>query len=68
MKATKWALATSQEVLIHRSAWNRNSAKFGFRILHRSPSKRREGGFLGPPRRMSEIYMLWWCIKIPARE
>jgi hypothetical protein len=60
------------------TAWNRfsanfafkkgHSAKFGCRILHRSRSERREDGFLGPPRRVSEIYMLWWCIKIPARE
>jgi hypothetical protein len=45
-----------------------NSAKFICRIVHRSPSERREDGFLGPPRHVSEIYILWWCIKMQAEE
>jgi hypothetical protein len=36
-----------------------NSRKFGCRILHRSPSERRECGFLGPSRRVAEVYILW---------
>ena len=54
--------------LIHRSAWKWNSPKFICRIAHRSPSERREDGFLGPPRHVSEIYILWWCMKMQAEE
>jgi hypothetical protein len=31
--------------LIHPSAWKKNSQKFTCRIVHRSPSERREDGF-----------------------
>jgi hypothetical protein len=31
--------------IIHRSAWKGCSAKFGCRIMHRSPSEDRENGF-----------------------
>jgi hypothetical protein len=46
-------------VLIHRSTWKGNSQKFACRILHRSPSRSREGGFWGHLRPVYEAYMLW---------
>jgi hypothetical protein len=50
--------------LIHRSAWNKNSRKFRFRIVHRSPSERREDGFCGPSSAPRGDYMLWCWMDI----
>jgi hypothetical protein len=36
---------TGMAVLIHPSAWNRNSRKFVCRILHRSPPEEGDDGF-----------------------
>jgi hypothetical protein len=54
--------------LIHRSAWKGNFRKFACRILHRSPSGSREGGFWSHLRHVCEAYMLCCCIKIRRHE
>jgi hypothetical protein len=54
--------------LIHPIAWKANSRKFICTIVHKTPSQRREGGFLGHSCSVGEVYMLWWCIKIRKRE
>jgi hypothetical protein len=51
--------------LIHPSAWNMNSPKFIYRIVHRSPSQRREDGFQRARRRRRGDYIL--CMRIIMR-
>ena len=54
--------------LIHWGAWKVNSRKFICRIVHRTPSPRRENTFLGHSGSLGGNYMLLWCIKIRGRE
>ena len=54
--------------LIHRSAWNRNSAKFGCSILYSSHLSGRVLPFHPGPSRSSQHYILWCCIKIVGSE
>jgi hypothetical protein len=42
--------------------------KYGFRIVHRSPSWRHENGFLGPSRRAAEVYILSCWIDMQGDE
>jgi hypothetical protein len=53
--------------LIHRSAWKKNSAKFGFTILHRYPSERRQDGFLSYSRCLSELAVRGSLVLLPER-
>jgi hypothetical protein len=61
-------VAKSMDRLIHPSAWKGNSAKFACTILHRSPSEKREDGFLGHSRRVRKIYILWCWIDMQGDE
>ena len=44
--------------LIHPSAWKWNSAKFECRIVHKTPSERRENGVLGHLRGVGELHVV----------
>ena len=54
--------------LIDRSAWNRNSAKFVCRILHRPGPMGGVEGLSRPRTHRSQYYILWGRIQMQAGE